>query len=202
MKNRKYSFLLALVILASLLLDLSAFGGEEKKKLLIGDGWKLELTSALLTKEVGNVVTGGLHALPGKSILILYFNVKYIKDATPVESIEKTIVKKAVILDAKTGKAIACPRIGRIKSSFSTERGKGTDSETQYMLSPSTRTVTRKGQVTRISYTACVEENNKNLLFVIPNLGTLELETLIHERESLWQGPPPDSSLYPEKSKD
>jgi len=202
MKKKKHSVLIVPLILVILLFYLSAFGDEQKKKVLIGNGWRLELADALLTKEVGNAVTGGLHALPGRSILILYFGVKYIKDAKQLESIENIMIKKAVILDAKTGQAASCPSMARIRSSFSTERGKGTDSETRYTPSPNTRTATKKGQVTRISYTACVEENKKNLLFVIPNLGKLELETLIHERESLWQGPRPDSSLYPEKSKD
>jgi hypothetical protein len=201
-KKTKYLFLLVLLLFAILLLDLSAFSDEQKKKLLIKNGWRLELTDALLTKEVGNVVTGGLHALPGKSVLILYFNVRYIKDDRQVESIEKIIMKNAVILDARTGNAATCPSIKKIRSSFATERGKSTDSETQYMPSPSTRTLTKKGRVTRISYIACVGENNKNLLFVLPNFGTLELETLIHEKESLWQGPLPDSPLYLEKSKD
>jgi hypothetical protein len=202
MRTRKYLSLFVVVILAIFLLDLSAVCDEQKKKLLIGDGWMLELTGALLTKEVGNIVTGGLHALPGKSVLILYFNVKYIKDAISEESVEKTIMKNAAILDAKTGEAITCPSIGKIKSSFSTERGKETDLETQYTLSPSIRTATKKGKVIKISYTACVTENNKNLLFVLPSFGTLELETFIQEKESIWQGPLPDSSLYPEKSKD
>jgi len=202
MQKRKYLFLLVPLIFAVLLLDLSAFGDEQKKKALVGDGWQLELAEALLTKEIGNVVTGGLHALTGKSILILYFNVRYIKGAKPAELIENTIMKKALILDAKTGQAVTCPSFGKIKSSFSTERGKSADLEPQYVPSPGIRTVTKKGEVTRIYYTACVTENNKNLLFVLPNLGKLELEPLLHEKESLWQGPLPDSSFYLEKSKE
>jgi len=202
MQRSKHLSSLVAVILAILLLHLSAFADEQKKKAIIGDGWKLELTDALLTKEIGNVVVGGLHALPDKSILILYFNVKYINEARKIESIEKIVEKNAVILDAITGKPVTCPSFEKIESSFSTERGKGTDSETRYTLSPSIGTATKKGQVTRVFYTVCVNEKNKNLLFVIPNVGKIELETLIQERESLWQGPRPDSPLYPEKAKD
>jgi hypothetical protein len=203
MQRREHLLLLSLVMLAVLLLDVSAFSDEQKKNIIVGDGWRLELTDAWLTKEVGNVVGGGLRALPGKSILILSISIKYVKDAMAAGSIGDTIRKNAVILDAQTGKAITCPRFGRIRSSFSTEGGKGTEPESQYTLSPRTRAVTTKnGRVTRISYTACVEENKKKLLFVLPNFGTIALETLIHERESLWQGPLPDSPLSPKKSKD
>jgi hypothetical protein len=203
MQRGEYFLLLSLVMLAVLLLDVSAFSDEQKKNIIVGDGWRLELTDAWLTKEVGNVVGGGLYALPGKSILVLSFSIKYVKDAITAGSIEDTIRKKAVILDAQTGEAITCPRFLRIKSSFSTEGEQGTERESPYTPSPSTRAVmTKNGRVTRISYTACVEENKKKLLFVLPSFGTIELETVIHERESLWQGPRPDSSFSPKKSKD
>jgi hypothetical protein len=202
MQKKKYLLLALLLISVIFLFYLSIFGDEPKKKALIGDGWRLELTDALLTKEVGNVVTGGFYALPGKSILVLYFNVKYIRGAKPSASIENIMMKKAVILDAKTRMAVTCPRIEKIRSSFSTRREEATDSETHYAASPSMATMTKKGQVTKISYTACVEENNKNLLFVIPDVGKLELETLIQERESLWQGPRPASLSHAERLKD
>ena len=166
------------------------------------DSWRLELAEALLTKEVGNVVTGGLRALPGTSILILYFDLKYMKDANPGEGTENSILKKAVILDAKTNKSITCSSMRKIVSSFVSERGKSADLEPQYVPSPTIRTVTKKGKVTRICYTACVAANNKNLLFVLPDIGKLELGTLLHEKESLWQGPLPDSSWHLEKSKE
>jgi hypothetical protein len=202
MQKSKYLFPLVVVILAILLRYLSVFADEQTKKALIGDGWRLVLADAVLTKEVGNVVTGGLHASPGNSILILYFNVKYTKEAKLVESVENLIAKKAIIVDAGTNRAITCLSVKKIKSSFSTERGKQRDFETEYISSPVIQTSTKKGQVTNIYYTACVTGNNKNLLFVLPNLGKFELATSIQERESLWQGPLPDSTLYLEKSKD
>ena len=202
MHKTKCLFPLVVVILAIFLRPLSVFADEQKKKTVIGNGWRLELTDALLTKEVGNVVTGGLHASPGNSILILYFNVRYTEAAQLGESIENLVAKKAIIVDAGTNRAITCPSIKKIKSSFSTERGKQKDFETEYIPSPSIQTTTKKGQVTKICYTACVTGNNKKLLFVLPNLGKFELETLIREKESLWQGPPPDSTLDLEKSKD
>jgi len=201
MQKRKALLPLGLLILAILLPHLSAFGDEQKKKVLTADGWRLELTDAMLTKEVGNVVKGGLRALPDKSILILYFNIKYINAAVPIETI-KNVLKNAVILDADTGKRITCPSIGTIKSSFSTEQGRGTDSEARYTPSPSMETAIKKGQVTRISYTACIEGNSKKLLLVVPNLGKVELENLILERESLWQGPRPNPSLDRENTKE
>jgi hypothetical protein len=202
MRKTKFLFPLVVVILTILLQHLSAFADEQKKKALIGDGWRLELTEALLTKEVGNVVTGGLRASLGNSILILYFNVRYTDETKLVEPPDKLIAKKAMIVDARTNNAITCASIKKIRSSFSTERGKQKDFETGYMPSPSVQTTTKKGKVTKICYTACVTENNKNLLFVLPSLGKIELETLIREKQSLWQGPLPDSTLDLEKSKD
>lgn len=157
--------LLFIVIFLLLFIATTRISGEEKvQPKLVGEGWKLTIVKATLTKE-----SGELSAPAGESLLILSLKAKYQK----AKKKSAPRLEDAKITDAESGNVVMSKTIGVRKRSGGFILVGVTDGP---IVTPIWK---KKKFPKKFTFVCCVPEGKKNLNFELPGMEPINLGEII-----------------------
>lgn len=153
-KNVIISYFFSFMLLS---VSIESFCQEKTQHLIIGDGWKLKITHAILTPKYSDA-SGIIYALPGQSLLVIF--IEKIKEENKDNIFRMSTLEEAKVKDAKTGKDVLSEH--GIRSTRSEFKNYG-----------------KKNQITTLIFIASVPENKKDLVFEISGTTPVDLQNLL-----------------------
>lgn len=166
-------YLLSLMLFS---VPIQSLAEEKAHQLIQGDTWELRIMRTFLTQEFGDYTLGIHYALPGQSLIVIFFEIRYTGDdkkASPP-------LEEAKIKEATTGSDVMSKEMG-MRMDFSMKRD-GSNILSGTSGSPAIRWSRKEGEIATFIYIASIPENKKDLIFELPGTRPVELQALLQSK--------------------